>query len=859
DLDAQNRFLYGHYVDGKLVEPGLWDDISLRFVQGAEGEVITFTAQAQLDRIFARTELPALLANPRVTSIDGIPRELLAALPLENGMPVQAFHAIRTMSAVRSALLGIPIDPSGAPRVAPGTLKLDPQAFIEGLPGVLAREAPADVSFRPLGAFLPTSSIQDYRQGLDVLTRLRIDVGAALGKTPALSPAPLAPWLQGSFAHLSHAADVVGLGLVAWEARQRLDQGDREGAQTLLSRWALEQAGAIVGGRLGLLLSAPLLAAGPLGMLLAAGLTIGASHLGSLYADEVLALLVNGLAALSDQTLSRLRQLFATAEANISPLVLDLDGDGVTTLAITDGLRWFDHDGNRFAERSGWVGHRDGLLVRDLDGNGLIESGRELFGNHTLLRSGLRAAHGFEALADLDSDRDGRITASDAAWSSLAIWRDADGSASTAPSELHSLASLGIAALPVQFQTASLSDPQGNIHRQIGAFQRADGRIAAMHDVWFTVDHARSRDLAAPINDPLLARLPDISGSGVVPSLRQAIARDGSGRLASLLHQWTIAGSSQRPALLDALILTWTGVSQVHTSSLPLADGPARRAAVERLLGQTYRDGQAYRNPSAYGLQLLEQAWQQVRTFVSTTLAAQIELPLLLQGIRRERGAVPSEPRLDAEQAARWIQQEYRLERDGFTLEALRNALNLLPDQGRAVRQALRQIWIRQPQADALACLLFPAGSLIVGTALADQLGDTLSADGLFGADGHDILRSDAGDDVHRGGRGNDTIHSGAGHDLFVFAAGDGIDRVQDFDGSLSSRDRLQFSDLLPSQLAAVLRSSSGDLVLRFVNGDEVTMANHFASPHFRLEELLFADGSLWGEAQILARSTFAI
>ncbi len=72
-------------------------------------------------------------------------------------------------------------------------------------------------------------------------------------------------------------------------------------------------------------------------------------------------------------------------------LVIDLDGDGVETTTMEKGTH-FDHDGNGFAERSGWIGKDDGLLVRDINGNGQIDNGTELFGNNSVLSSGQKAA-----------------------------------------------------------------------------------------------------------------------------------------------------------------------------------------------------------------------------------------------------------------------------------------------------------------------------------------------------------------------------------------------------------------------------------------------------------------------------------
>ena len=57
----------------------------------------------------------------------------------------------------------------------------------------------------------------------------------------------------------------------------------------------------------------------------------------------------------------------------------------------------------------GWVAADDGLLVRDINGDGIINNGGELFGDQTLLKNGQKSAGGFQALADLDSTAMGRL------------------------------------------------------------------------------------------------------------------------------------------------------------------------------------------------------------------------------------------------------------------------------------------------------------------------------------------------------------------------------------------------------------------------------------------------------------------
>jgi hypothetical protein len=224
---------------------------------------------------------------------------------------------------------------------------------------------------------------------------------------------------------------------------------------------------------------------------------------------------------------------FGDAENTTSPLILDLNGDGVKTLNKTAG-KHFDHAGDGFAERTGWVDKDDGLLVRDLNGDGKITSGRELFGNHTLLKNGInagkRAANGFEALKDLDSNADGLVDDKDTAFASLRVWKDTNGNGLTDTGELLSLAQAGVKSLKVAYTDAGSSaeaDAQGNQHQQLGAFTQTDGSTQNMHDVWFATSSWDTIDQRSPLAlSAAIAALPEMEGRGTLGSLHQAMGRD---------------------------------------------------------------------------------------------------------------------------------------------------------------------------------------------------------------------------------------------------------------------------------------------------------------------------------------------
>ena len=78
----------------------------------------------------------------------------------------------------------------------------------------------------------------------------------------------------------------------------------------------------------------------------------------------------------------RLKDNFTTAEEQMpafdpDPMILDLDGDGIETTTLENGV-YFDHDNNGFAENMAWAGADDGLIVNDINADGVINNGGEV-------------------------------------------------------------------------------------------------------------------------------------------------------------------------------------------------------------------------------------------------------------------------------------------------------------------------------------------------------------------------------------------------------------------------------------------------------------------------------------------------
>ena len=345
----------------------------------------------------------------------------------------------------------------------------------------------------------------------------------------------------------------------------------------------------------------------------------------------------------------------SAAKPSYDPLILDLNGDGIIeTTTESDGMNYFDVFKTGFAVQTGWVNENDGLLGIDLNGDGEISDGGELFGTSTALTQGGLAADGFQALASYDSNQDGQVDINDAAWSQLRVLRG-DGIVLT-------MSEADIASLSLASSIVGTTDSNGNQILSQGQFTRTNQQIGLMLDAQFQVNTMLSiPELSiAPSFNPEVDRTPYASGFGVVRDLNQAIYLDESGTLQSLLDQFISSQSiADQDTLLDQLILKWTGAENQPVTSPGLHMNNQVFYAVEQFYGQhiTYQ-GELNGAPGIFQGEYLNQVYQSIKDFVYAELMESGPLKTLFIQVAQGRYITPeNDARYDMSTAANSLLQ----------------------------------------------------------------------------------------------------------------------------------------------------------------------------------------------------------
>lgn len=159
------------------------------------------------------------------------------------------------------------------------------------------------------------------------------------------------------------------------------------------------------------------------------------------------------------------------------PLVINFDG---TAAQLTDTKFAFDIDADGKQDNISFVGPGSGFLALDLNGDGKINDGSELFG--------AKSGDGFGDLAKYDSDGNQWIDENDAVYSALRIWtRDLSGNDRLTSLSNQKVGALYLGNLATPFSIKDSNNTEQGLVQASGVYLNEDGTPGTLQQIDLSV------------------------------------------------------------------------------------------------------------------------------------------------------------------------------------------------------------------------------------------------------------------------------------------------------------------------------------------------------------------------------------
>ena len=520
------------------------------------------------------------------------------------------------------------------------------------------------------------------------------------------------------------------------------------------------------------------------------------------------------------------------------PLVLDLNNDGKYTKSLEDGTH-FDFSNDGFAEKTGWISEEDGFLVRDVNGDGIINDGSEFFGDKTVLSNGNISTNGFAALADIDSNNDDVINSADRVFNELRVWVDSNGNGLSESEELHTLGELGISQINLKNTLTDYDDENGNTVAREGTFTTVDGNTLAICEIHFnmdTMDTISKQNIDVP--DSIRNKMPNLVASGNMYTLHEAMVLDEE--LYKLVEKFEYChNSDEREKIIENIVLRWTGIQDIDSSSRGINIDAKHLSVIEKFYGNSFV-GTNGANPNNTAANILNKIYGDLVEKISVSLMAQTQIKPLLCLTTIETDEETGKNVINYDTVKSILLD---ISQDNITL-----AQDMLYYYVKCIsgNKALTDIY----SFDELKSCFSNTGSLALGVHLSeisnkiygnesnDTIRGTSASDAIYGQDGNDSIYGYSGNDVIYGGKGNDYLGGGEGDDTYVFNLGDGYDTVSNYGGS----DTIVFGEGISTEDVKINRNSS-DLILNISDTDRITVRDFYRGDMYKINKIETSDG----------------
>ena len=589
-----------------------------------------------------------------------------------------------------------------------------------------------------------------------------------------------------------------------------------------------------------------------------------AKGMGMSYEELVKYLRDRGL--ITDETLSDLlsdgMNEAANAKVIVDPIILDLNGNGITKTTIKEGT-YFDLNGDGFAEKTEWIENEDGLLIRDLNGNGKVDNAGELIGENQLLSNGKLSKNGLEVLQDLDTNKDGYLDKNDLAYSELLVWRDLNGNGKVDDKELSTLDELGIDKLKLYENLEEDTTAGYGIKK--------DGTEFKISDEFFEVNRAASIDqnyIGGDYEDEI-SKLPQIFGTGNVTNLRDSMRKDEE--LKNLVSEFisnpNLLNSIE---LLDDILFQWCGVSEVDKNSRGNNIDARVLEVVEKFAGEMFTEPvsgsgdssmgslevRVPANPNSAAAPIIEECYNEIKNYVLLQLGLRSYLQDYLDLIKVKLNGITGEYFYDLSNLEEYAKNNVNKSEIALVFRQLsglykntieiNDKLNIVVENLKADSSEFSVLYgIENVILDKSQSIYGDnTNNYIIGSSENDSIYGRNGNDYLVGGEGNDNIYGENGNDYLEGGKGNDYLNGGYGNDTYVYSKGDGNDTIYDYSSVSGEVDKLILKDINKDEVTLRRENNKLKIIIN-ETGEAITLDDYFYSSNYRIEEIKFADNAV--------------
>ena len=531
------------------------------------------------------------------------------------------------------------------------------------------------------------------------------------------------------------------------------------------------------------------------------------------------------------------------ARVYVDPLILDTDNDGFNISQKSEGT-YFDLNADGYAERINWT-DKDSILALDVNKNGYIDNGREVFGDyHIINETGERAKNGFEALKQYDTNKDGVIDASDSIYNDLLLWKDKNNNGISDAGELTKLSSSGISAIKLDYENSNLGTGTealiGNTSEVVYADEKKEN--SSIGELWVASDLFDTIEEVITGYDELVEGLPNVRNYGKVSSLYNAIKTDETGELRELVVSvMNSSDRAERMEIVENILNFMCRTDEIEDNSRGANFSAKKLHVIEQFMGEEFV-GTNGTEPNTAAVPILENVYDHlVEMYYYAIIGSTLDKYLNdIMAKVDENGKVVYNISLLKSHI------NTAAEFNSLNVDELKDLCAYLFYFGGSVQndydlfiQVRSFVNDKFPEySEAIDGAIMGA---VKGGAEDDKLSGTSATDVIFGGSGDDTINGDNGNDVLDGGKGSDKLNGGAGDDVYIYGKGYGNDLISDSSG----KNRIRFVGLSPEDIKVTYPSSSSNAVITIEKTEEtLTIENFRYSEYFRRFTLEFDGGT---------------